>query len=183
LINSSEFETFIFYFQTENPNRDVEKNYYESIVLSRMARIRENQDQEAAKEKVNNDLEQCLSDYKAKYESIVQELQECERVLPEKMSAIQREINALNDRLIDIDKESTGATNTIGQYGNTLVQCLTDVRILAKAINNGATAYTPLVGVLKGWLKHIFLSHFFFYDSSLFSCQSICRCSDRITNE
>ncbi|CAF1508914.1 unnamed protein product [Rotaria sordida] len=65
------------------------------------------------------------------------------------MAAIQREINTLNDRLIDIDKEATDATNTIGHHGNTLVQCLTDVRILAKAINNGATAYTPLVGVLK----------------------------------
>lgn len=161
LTNSSEFETFIFYFQTENPNGDVEKKYYESLIVSRMARIRENQDQEAAKEKVTNDLEQCLSDYKAKYETIVQELQECEKVLPEKMSAIEREINALNDRLIDIDKESTGAMNTIGQYGNTLVQCLTDVKILAKAINNGATAYTPLVGVLKGRLKFFFCLTFF----------------------
>jgi chromosome segregation ATPase len=121
-----------------------------------MARIRENQDQEAAKEKVNNDLEQCLSDYKAKYESICRELQEYEKVLPEKMAAIQREINSLNDRLIDIDKGATDATNAFGQHGNTLVQCLTDVRTLAKAINNGATAYTPLVGVLKGQSKYSF---------------------------
>ncbi|CAF2391020.1 unnamed protein product [Rotaria sp. Silwood2] len=70
-------------------------------------------------------------------------------ILPEKLAAIQREINSLNDRLIDIDKEANEATNTIGHHGNTLVQCLTDVRILAKAINNGATAYTPLVSALK----------------------------------
>jgi len=159
----------------ENPNREVEKNYYEGIVLSRMARIRENQDQEAAKEKVTSDLEQCLGDYKAKYESILRELQEYEKVLPEKMAAIQREINSLNDRLIDIDKESTDATNTTGHYGDNLVQCLTEVRILAKAINDGATAYTPLVGVLKGPLKYLFSifdfnSTYFLFIYSLFSC-------------
>ncbi|CAF3330369.1 unnamed protein product [Rotaria sp. Silwood2] len=114
-----------------------------------MARIRENFDEQAAEERVNTDLEQGLSDYKAKYGSIVKELEELEKVLPEKLAAIQREINSLNDRLIDIDKEANEATNAIGHHGNTLVQCLTDVRSLAKAINNGATAYTPLVGVLK----------------------------------
>jgi hypothetical protein len=39
-----------------------------------MARVRENQDQETAKDRVNNDLEQSLSDYKAKYETILREL-------------------------------------------------------------------------------------------------------------
>jgi chromosome segregation ATPase len=166
----------------ENPKREIEKNYYESMVLSRMARIKENQDQEVAKEKVATDLEQCLSDYKAKYESIVRELQECEKVLPEKMATIQREINSLNDRLIDIDKDATVATDSIGHHGNTLIQCLTEVRILAKAINNGATAYTPLVGVLKGRLECFFQCltgiQYAFFVNLLFSCENVCRCSD-----
>ena len=45
-------------------DREGEKNYYESLVLSRMARL---------KEKVTSDLEQCLSDYKAKYETLLRE--------------------------------------------------------------------------------------------------------------
>jgi len=122
-----------------------------------MARLKENQTEEVAKEKVTQDLEQCISDYKAKYITLLREYQECEKVLPEKMSSIQREINSLNDRLIDIDKESNNAMDTIGHHGNTLVQCLTEVRTLAKAINDGATAYTPLVGILKGLLIYLFV--------------------------
>lgn len=115
-----------------------------------MARVRENQNEEIAKEKVKNDLEQSLCEYKAKYQTVLQELQDLEKTLPDKMAAINREITSLNERLIDIDKEVTDATNLYGHHGDTLVQCLTEVRTLAKAINNGATAYTPLVGVLKG---------------------------------
>ena len=118
-----------------------------------MARIKENQDQEAAKEKVTMDLEECLSKYKAEYQRIALELEECKRILPGKTAAIQREINSLNDRLIDIDKEETNATNDFGHHGNALIQCVTQIRTLAKAINYGATAYTHLVGVLRGELN------------------------------
>jgi hypothetical protein len=99
------------------------------------------------------------------------------------MAAIQREIISLNERLIDINKGATDATNTFGHYGNTLIQCLTDVRTLAKAINDGATAYTPLVGVLKGQLKYISLMFYlnvicFLFIYLFFSCSNICRCPD-----
>ena len=134
----------------ENPNRNIEKTYYESLLLARMARIKENLDEEAAKEKVTCDLQECLSEYKSNYQRLARELQEEEKLLPEKLSSIQREINSLNDRLIDIDKDAIHATDTYGHHGHALVQCLTEVRTLAKAINYGATAYTPLVGVLKG---------------------------------
>ena len=123
-----------------------------------MARIKENEDQEAAKEKVTMDLEECLSKYKAEYQRIALELEECNKILSEKMDAIQREINSLNDRLIDIDKEETNATNDFGHHGNALIQCLTEIRSLAKAINNGAAAYTPLVGVLTGVLRFSILN-------------------------
>ncbi|CAF3947453.1 unnamed protein product [Rotaria magnacalcarata] len=139
---------------TENPNRVVEKNYYESLVLSRMLRIREHQKNETAEESVLHDLEQCLSEYKAKYKIIVKELEEYEKVLPDKMAETRREIIRLNERLIDINKEVIDAKNMYGHHGDTLVRCLVEVKCLAKAINNGATAYTPLVGVLKGRLKY-----------------------------
>ncbi|CAF3522649.1 unnamed protein product [Rotaria socialis] len=141
-------------FMIENPNRVVEKNYYESMVLSRMSRIREHQKQEMAEESVLNDLERCLSDYKAKYKIIVNELEEYEKLLPIKIAESEREIIRLNELLIDIDKGVTDATNIYGHHGDTLVRCLAEIKCLAKAINNGATAYTPLVGVLKGRLKY-----------------------------
>ena len=133
-----------------NLNREVEKNYYESLVESRAARIRQNEQEAAAKEKVASDLEKCLSDYKAKYQSLLHELKQCEKSLGDKKAAIQREIDSLNAKLVNIDKEEGNATTALGLQGNTLIQCLTDIRVLAKAISNGATAYKPLVGVLKG---------------------------------
>ena len=123
-----------------------------------MARIKENPDQEAAKEKVTMDLAQCLGKYEAEYQRIAIELEGCKRILPEKMAAIHREIDSLNDRLIDINKEETDATNDFGHHGNALIQCLTEIRSLAKAINNGAAAYTPLVGVLTGVLRFSILN-------------------------
>lgn len=118
--------------------------------MARVARVKENQSEEEAKEKVTADLEQCLSNYKAKYETLLRELQDLEKALPEKLIPINREINSLNERLLNIDQEMIDAANLYGHHGNALVQCLTEVRALAKAINYGATAYTPLVGVLKG---------------------------------
>ena len=139
-----------FHFQVENPNRETERTYYESVVLSRMARMKENLDQEVAKEKVAEDLENCLGKYKGEYERLVQEIREYEKTLDGKMGKIQREIDSLNKRLIEIDQGACDARNTIGHSGDTLVQCLVEVRSLAKAVNDGTTAYTPLVGVLKG---------------------------------
>ena len=145
----------------------MEKNYYESLLLSRVARIRQNTEEEGAKEKVSKDLEECLSENKGKYAALLEELKHCEASLAGQVAEIQREIDSLNAKLVNIDKNEDDAATNIGHHGNTLIQCLTEIRILAKAINNGATAYKPLVGVLKG--EFTFISPYIAFHLEAFS--------------
>ena len=78
----------------------MEKHYYESLLLSRVARISQNTEEAAAKEKVSKDLEECLSENKGKYATLLEELKHCEASLGEKVAEIQREIDSLNTTLV-----------------------------------------------------------------------------------
>ena len=136
----------------QNSNREAEKNYYESIVLSRMARIRANQNDEVAKQRVLNDLNTSLSGHKTKYGQAMTELQDCKNVLPAKIASIQQQIDILHKRIVDLDKKEIDVGNKVGHHGNTLIQCLVEVRTFAKSIKGGASAYAPLVSILNGML-------------------------------
>lgn len=139
--------------QEQNPNRETEKNYYESIISSRMARIKGNENDETAKQKVATDLHQTVSDYQSKYKTAVTELDECQKAFPSKMASIQKQIDELHQRLVDIDKTAKDVTNQVGLHGNTLIQCLIEVRTFAKTLKNGASAYAPLISILNGMLS------------------------------
>ncbi|CAF1501103.1 unnamed protein product [Didymodactylos carnosus] len=136
----------------QNPNREGEKNYYESIVLSRMARIRENQNDEAAKQRVMSDLNISLSEHTSKYMKATTELQDCKNALPANIASLQQQIDILHQRIVDLDKKEIDIGNKVGHQGNTLIQCLIEVRTFAKSIKGGASAYGPLVSILSGTL-------------------------------
>jgi uncharacterized coiled-coil protein SlyX len=115
-----------------------------------MARIRENQNDEAAKQRVMNDLNVCLSEHTSNYEKATAELQDCKRTLPKKMKSLQDQIDNLHNKIKEIDKKEIDTGKMIGHQGNTLIQCLIEVRTFAKTIKGGASAYAPLVSILEG---------------------------------
>jgi predicted nucleic acid-binding Zn-ribbon protein len=137
----------------ENPNRETEKNYYESIISSRMARIRGNENDEAAKQRAANKLNENLSNFKSKYQTAMIQLEECKNVFPSKMASIQKQIDTLHERLVDTDKKEVDIINQVGHQGSTLIQCLIEVRTFAKTLKNGTSAYAPLVSILTGKLS------------------------------
>ncbi|CAF1080857.1 unnamed protein product [Adineta steineri] len=133
-----------------NSNRETDKHYYESIVLSRMARIRENQNDEAAKQRAIDDLNVSLSGHTSKYEQAKTDLENCKNALPAKIASLQQQIDVLHQRIVDLDKKEIDVGNKVGHHGNTLIQCLIEVRTFAKSIKGGASAYAPLVSILNG---------------------------------
>jgi prefoldin subunit 5 len=117
-----------------------------------MARIRDNQNDEAAKQRVMNDLNLSLSEHKSKYEKAMTELQECKNALPAKIASLQQQIDILHQRIVDLDQKEIDVGSKVGHQGNTLIQCLIEVRTFAKTIKGGASAYAPLVSILNGML-------------------------------
>lgn len=142
-----------FSLQVENSQREAEKNYYESIILSRVARIQGNQNDEITKEKIAAELSHSLSDYKSKYQIALSNLQQSKEAFPSKMESVQKQIDKLHQKLVEIDETEINIKDRVGLHGNTLINCLIEVRTFAKTLHDGASAYSPLVSILKGMLN------------------------------
>lgn len=95
-------------------------------------------------------LNECLSKHKSKYETAMIELKNINETFEEKMKYLQVQIDNLHKKLEEIDKKEIDTENRIGLHGNTLIQCLIEVRTFAKSIKGGASAYAPLVSILNG---------------------------------
>lgn len=136
--------------QIENRNRDAEKFFYESMIIARKARVRDNQDDAESKERVVKDLTICLGDYEKKYKKAKKALEILNSSLSSKMAGFQSQIDILNKKTED--KSQSDIEGMIGLRGKTLIDCLVEVRAYSRTIKQGASAYSPLVSILTGML-------------------------------
>lgn len=141
---------FSFKSKKNADDREADKKYYESVILSRMERVREERNDEAAQQEVMKVLNDCFSEYKSKYEKAMKELENMNNDFYKQKEDIQKQIKNLYDKADKIDKQEVNTHNTIGLHGNTLIKCLVSIRTFAETIGGGASAYAPLVSILKG---------------------------------
>src|SRR5690606_10174319 len=112
--------------------READQKFCESLILSRMKRLRENESVEAAKQKVLEDLNKCLGEYKSKYYEAKEEFESVKNEFEKFMEDYEKEIKNLNEKKEYIDNQEKNTLDKIGLQGNTLVQFLSSIRAFAK---------------------------------------------------
>ncbi|CAF4112429.1 unnamed protein product [Adineta steineri] len=132
-----------------NPNRNVQKEFYESTIKVRVARIEENNKEKDKEQAVLIELGKILAEYKGEYASIKYKISECEKNFVAKMKEIQSEIDKLKKELEQINRRADEIFQAIGLQGSNLRQLLTRIKSLSMIIGDGALAYQPIMGVLK----------------------------------
>ncbi|CAF3628506.1 unnamed protein product [Rotaria socialis] len=131
-----------------NPNRDIQKQFYEAIIKERVVRIEANKAEENKKQVLHDELSTSLSEYQAKYEVSRISIIEHEKTFRQNMDGIEREINSLNKQLEDIYLTESKTAAKMGLQGENLDKFLELVTRLKTDINQGTNAYKPLESLL-----------------------------------
>ncbi|CAF3632915.1 unnamed protein product [Rotaria sp. Silwood1] len=140
-----------------NPNRDIQKQFYEAIIKERVARIKANNKDQDEQQAVQNELSQSLCEYQAKYKTTRDSMVEFEKTFREEMDKIQQEIDSLTNRLQAAYTGESEAAITTGLQGENFNKSLELVTNLKTDIHQGANAYRPLESALTGILLRLLL--------------------------
>ncbi|CAF3782939.1 unnamed protein product [Rotaria socialis] len=132
-----------------NTNREVEKAYYESMLLRRVAQIRENRSAEEAKEEITTGLESDICLYEKDLEMARKELETFIKRFPDEMTRIQNDIIKYDVELVDINKEATAITKKVGHSGAALIDCLVRIQAIKESSHGANFLYMPIVHILQ----------------------------------
>ena len=134
----------------KNQNRETEKNYYESVILTRAARIKDSQTEENRKDELIHQQKQDLAELQGKYAATKKRYEALFEEFPGKLNKLQERIDVQRKQLDVLEKSALDTETTIGLKGNTLIQCLVAVRAFTKSHKDSAQMYAPLAAVLRG---------------------------------
>lgn len=140
------------YQKTPNPDREAENKYYESLILARRARLREEQCNDYSNKKKIKELVETLAEYKQKYEKAKKKIQIFSETFQTKKQKLDELIDSSYKKLDQMKEEQNAVEYKIGLRGTSLLECLISVQIYSRQIKNGATAYSPFVSILNGKL-------------------------------
>lgn len=138
--------------KVDNTTRESEARYYDSIIVARKARLRDEVGAAESKEKTVKDLTTSLSEYKSKYEKVKLVVENLNTTVKERVALLQKEVEALHKQRDEIEKKRIDVEGMVGLQGNSLIECLVAVRTFSRSLRAGTSAYAPLVSVLEGVL-------------------------------
>ena len=115
-----------------------------------MERIKENNADEHAKRRALDDLKDNMANYIVKYNKSMTELGDLQRNLPGKLFIIQKDIDSCKAEKEKIDETALDTFQNMGLQGITMIDCLVQLRKLARSLEHGTSAYAPLVSIFKG---------------------------------
>lgn len=119
---------------------------------SRADRIRESENNEAAREKILSELNNDLAELRAKYEEARLTVEDLVKEYPAKVKKISDQIAQIEEKLQKINEAENTLVNQMGLQGNNLLQCLIQVRVFATSVHGAAGIYAPIVSFLEGIL-------------------------------
>ena len=117
---------------------------------SRVARIRESENDKINKEKERKMIEAELKEAKKVYTKAIIQLDQLKGQWKIKMKDYQKAINDNRRIKEQMRSQRNSLENQFGNYGDTLVQCLINVSIFSQSEHGGANALTPLKSILTG---------------------------------
>ena len=141
--------------RVKNQDRESEKNYYESVILARAARIKDSQSEEERKDELIHQQKEDLAELQGKYATSQKKYEQLFKEFPDKLQKLQERIDTQRKQLDDLEKSALDVETTIGLKGNTLIQCLVAVRAFTKSHKDSAQMYAPLASILKGEFAYL----------------------------
>ncbi|CAG2169099.1 unnamed protein product [Oppiella nova] len=139
--------------EVDNPNRESEQKFYESVINARSDRIAKEDGTANARRAVVDDLDKQIKKYDKAYQGalIAIKIAEEEKQKMEQGESGTTETIQRNRELIKKTRESVATLETnFGQNGQTLVDCLSNLKSFNQSLYGGATAYSPMISILKG---------------------------------
>lgn len=134
----------------KNPDRESERAYYEGVISARASRIKENKIEEIAKDNLIKEQAKDLSELMGKYNTVKTKYEQALDDLPSQIKPLQEEIDNQRKKILEIQKVAEEVESEIGLRGNTLIECLTAVRVFIHSRKDEAHMYAPLVAMLEG---------------------------------
>lgn len=138
------------HLQTQNSERDRGKEYYEGMVLARMKRLREEQNDVNCKRTIVKSLHEDLFAYSGAIETAEAELSSMNNDFKIRLAEYQKDVDSIKEKLKEAKGKRKSIENNIGLQGDALTQCLTAIRTFGKTIERGTSAFSPLVAILGG---------------------------------
>lgn len=115
-----------------------------------MERIKSSEADDKAKTEALDQLKDQLAKYKSALETSKADLMKFEENLPKVMQDIEDNIDQLKEKKDKLQKGEDQTIDTIGLQGDTLIDCLIQVRTFGKKLQPGASAYAPLHSIMSG---------------------------------
>lgn len=115
-----------------------------------MNRLHTHRQDEDAKQKAIKQMEEDLAGYKVSFEKAKKELESLQESLPNDLAQIQHDIDVDLNAKKKIEESAIDTFNKIGLQGETLVAALAQVRVFARSMKPGASAYAPFAAILNG---------------------------------
>ncbi|XP_054152700.1 uncharacterized protein LOC128951477 [Oppia nitens] len=141
-------KTSTIYVEDSNPHKHSDLRHYENAVRVHADQLKANQSVETGKQLAMERLSADKANYEKQLMASCKQLQQLNADLPKQTDSINKQINKLYEEIDDLDRDAFEAYSKYGLQGNTLVDCLINVRTFAKSIKPGATAYSPLHSIL-----------------------------------
>lgn len=139
----------MFHIQSKNPDRDAEKEYYESLILARMARLNlEKSNNESNQNKIAQ-LIQVAAEYQTKYEQAKTKSENLKKYLQKEEKKLKNQFDLLNKNLDELNDDRNRVEKKMGLSGNALLECLICIHKYSKEIKDGSNALGPLASILR----------------------------------
>lgn len=141
--------------QSTGSDREAEKKYYESLLVARIARLKEEHKNDKSNKEKIDELSKSLADHKNKYEQAKKKLENFTETFPKRNESLQNHIISLYKTLDEMNEDQKDVEKKIGLTGSTLMACLLSIQRYARQIKKGSNAYSPFVSILNGKLNHM----------------------------
>ncbi|XP_054152792.1 uncharacterized protein LOC128951570 [Oppia nitens] len=136
----------IKYFEDYNPHKESESKHYENLIRMHAEQIMANDDKNKSKKDLIMQLENQKSNYIKELNEISQKL--VAQDLQKRIENIDKKIEKLSKQIETYDNNAKIISDKYKLPNNKLLECLINVRLFAKTIKPGASAYSPLCAIL-----------------------------------
>lgn len=148
--NSSNHQRLFHSIQSENQDRQKTRMYYDSLLVARRSRLREECEMDKSSRSEIMVLSETLAKYKMQHHEARNRVESFGETFKEKKIKIEDKIKSCYQDLETLDEQEKALLTKIGFKGKILVECVESIEEYSRKVEKGATAYSPLVSILNG---------------------------------
>ncbi len=142
-------------YMVDNPNRDAQRDYINSVILVRERRIKEQQETTEGQ----RDMQMALAKEAAGLEGRREEARKVLESAAERWTTESPKLKAvivkLDDEIAEIRRNADKAASTLNLRGSALIDCINACKGLSYSEKGQAESHQPLLGIISGIVNRV----------------------------